>query len=460
LALDSSPAHQQRCAAAKTQHNDRVLVRERRFAAQAALVARIYVGYKLIQIVGRLRSSASPARLKRHHRTSAELIYQLATRLEGLPIKVCQFIGSRADVLPDEYVEVLSRLQDRVPPRSIESLQPLLREELGRPIEDVFAELDAKPIASASLAQVHRARLHDGREVAVKIQYPEIRNLVDIDLRNFTFFVRLLARLEPDFDFRVLIDEVQKYVPLELDFLHEAKNAERMAEHLRGRSDVVVPGVVRELSSRRVLVLEYLRGVRVTDVAGMRALGVEPADVAARLIDVFCEQILVHGFFHADPHPGNILVQAGPRLVLLDFGLAKDFPAGFSESIARLTGAIVLGDRAQIAGAFRAMGFRTRKDSNESLAMLGEAFLGWALRNGRSYADPEMLEHFNAEMPAVMRDNPLIEVPGDILLLGRVMGLLSGIGKQLGSQVDVGAALLPYLARAGTQPAPAYGASS
>src|SRR5206468_4545170 len=137
-------------------------------------------------------------------------------------------LGSRADVLPAEYVEVLSRLQDRVPPRPLARLAPLLRAELGRPLREVFAELDPVPLASASLAQVHRGRLRDGREVAVKIQYPEIADLVAIDLQNFAVLVGLLARLEPDFDFRVVLDEVRKYVPLELDFVHEADNAERM----------------------------------------------------------------------------------------------------------------------------------------------------------------------------------------------------------------------------------------
>lgn len=419
----------------------------RRFTIVAWLVARIYVGYKLIQLTTRLGWPNARACYARHDRRSARAVYRMAIRLEGLPIKVCQFLGSRADVLPADYVTILSALQDRVPPRPLAVITEAIARELGRPWQAAFAELDPAPLASASLAQVHRGRLPDGREVAIKVQYPNIARLVAIDLRNFAFLVRVLARLEPDFDFRIVIDEVEKYVPRELDFENEAANADRMRRALAARRDVVVPAVVHELSTKRLLVMAYEPGVRVTDVEALRQLGLDPRDLAQRLLEVFCDQILVHGFFHADPHPGNILVQRDGRMVLLDFGLAKDLPPGFAAGIARLTMAIMSGDRAAVAGAFRALGFKTRDDSDESLWWLGEAFLGWTIRNKRSYADQELVDLVNAEMPRIMRANPVVELPGDILLVGRVLGLLSGLSKQLGSEVDVAAMLVPYLGR-------------
>jgi predicted unusual protein kinase regulating ubiquinone biosynthesis (AarF/ABC1/UbiB family) len=420
--------------------------RRRRFLAATRMVARIYAGYKGIQLLGKVAGSEWADHLyPRQHRRAAELIYRTATELQGLLIKSCQFLGTRADVLPDEYIEVLSRLHDRVPPRPFATIVQAVQTELGGPLERVFAAFDAVPLAAASLAQVHRARLHDGRDVAVKVQYPDIAERVAIDLANFRFFVNLLAKVERSFDLRLVIREISKYLPLELDFAHEARNADLIRANLGHRGDVVVPAVVHEHSTRKLLVLEYVPGIRITDVAGLAAAGIDKHEVAQRLTEIYCHQILIDGFFHADPHPGNILVQPGPRLVLLDFGLAKDFPAAFRLGVAELAGAILAQDVERIVAAFRALGFRTRSGDGDTLVALGEAFLGRAARAGRAYPDRDMIAQINEELPRALRANPIVEAPSDLLLVVRVMGLLSGIGKQLDSRVDPMAVLLPFV---------------
>jgi predicted unusual protein kinase regulating ubiquinone biosynthesis (AarF/ABC1/UbiB family) len=421
-----------------------------RFLIVARMVAVVYGGYKGLQAAEKIAGLNRVAGLyRRHHRRSAEMAYETAIRLQGLLIKSCQFLGTRADILPRQYIEVLSQLHDRVPPRPASEMIAAIEAQLKRPCRSLFAEFDETPLASASLAQVHRARLHDGRDVAVKVQYPEIARLVDVDLANLRFFINILARIERNFDLRVILREVSKYVRLELDFEHEADNAERIRDNLLQRDDVIVPRVLRELSTRKVLVMEYVDGVKVTDVAGLAAAGIDKQDVARLLSEIFCHQILVDGFFHADPHPGNILVQPGPRLVLLDFGLAKDFPPGFAVGVAQLAGAILAQDKKAIAEAFAGLGFRTKTGNSDSLLVLGEAFLGQAARQGKSYADRELMETFEEELAQALRANPIVEAPSDLLLVVRVMGLLSGIGKQLDSRVDPMSVILPFLGGGG-----------
>src|SRR5687768_3902397 len=203
----------------------------------------VYLRYKRIQRNKKLTPEERDARYSREHQRNAERVYKLATRMEGLLIKTCQFISSRADVAPPEYVAVLSRLQDRVPARPFAEVVKQIEEELGNHPDAIFDDFSRTAIASASLAQVHRARTKAGDDVAVKVQYRGIERVVETDLRNLSILVRILARIERDFDFRILMDEVNRYVPEELDFVLEGHSAERVAKSLKNRPDVRVPRV-------------------------------------------------------------------------------------------------------------------------------------------------------------------------------------------------------------------------
>jgi predicted unusual protein kinase regulating ubiquinone biosynthesis (AarF/ABC1/UbiB family) len=419
-----------------------------RFANIAWLAAYVYVGYKSIQLWTRHVSGRNrDALFRRQDLRAARAMYAAAVRLEGLLIKASQFIATRADILPDEWVSTLSGLHDRVPPRSFKIIRRQIETELKLPLESVFAEFDQNPIASASLAQVHAARLRDGRRCAVKVQYPGIEGIVRADLRNLMFVLKLLAWLERDFDFQVVAREVMKYIPMELDFQHEGENATTIKRNFASCDDVVVPEIYHDFTTRRVLTMELVDGVKITDIAALEQAGIDKRAVAQKLIDRFCDMILRDGFFHADPHPGNILVQAGPKLVFLDFGLAKDFPSNVREGMVRLTFAILTSDREAIIRAFRELGFRTKDGSPETLLALADLFLGQTLRQNKAYADKELVEQFSDEFPKTLRANPIVEVPGDVLLVNRVMGLLSGLGKTLDSQVDLFATLMPYAQR-------------
>lgn len=412
-----------------------------------ATFGRVYLGIKANQFLqARLRPADMSERWARFNRSSAESIYATAVDLRGLILKGCQFLGSRSDVLPREYVEVLSKLQDRVPPKSFAVVRRTVESELGRPLEEVFESFAQRPIASASLAQVHEAKLRGGERVAVKVQYPEVAALVQSDLANLRMLFRAVGAIERNVDLMPLIDELGTYVPRELDFLNEADNAELAARQLASRPDVRVPRIHRELTSGRLLVMEFIDGIKITDVAQLRAVGVDLQRVAQTLVEVYCEQVLVHGFFHADPHPGNLLVEPGSsRLVMLDFGLSKDLPPGFRDAVVRLAMSLLQDDAEALASALFDMGFETRTGERQALSDAARFFLDFAARfRTQSYVDASMFEQLNEELPELVRQNPIVKVPGHIVLLGRVLGLLSGVSRTLGSRVDLLRTLAPY----------------
>ena len=385
------------------------------------------------------------------HKNSALSVVRQAIRQQGLIIKTCQFLGSRADVLMDEYITVLSLVHDQVPPRSWQEMQPIVEGELGGEVEKFFMEFDRNAIAAASLAQVYKAKKHDGTIVAVKVQYPNIESVVKHDLENLRILVNIWAKFETVIDFRPIIDEMERNAPEEVDFIHEGKAAEVLTDLLNDRSDVVIPKIHWDLSTRRVLTMDYIDGIKISNVEAQRAKGIDTPQVAETLIDLFNTMILQKGMFHADPHPGNLFVIPSPdndgtaKIGLVDFGLTKKIPEEFRDQLIVLTSAIMSEQAEAITGTMEEMGFRTRDRTQETYTALGEAFLGDVLRSGKPYADQEMIAEINQQLGKVLRSNPLIDVPGDVILIARVMGLLSGLARILDSETDLLEALIPYL---------------
>ncbi len=420
--------------------------RVHRFWNTGSMLATVFAGYKLISLVEKRRGAEwAEARRKKHHRWSAERFYETAVRNQGLLIKTSQFLSSRSDVVPDEYVEVLSRLQDEVPPEPFDVIKRRIEQELKRPLAEVFAEFGEAPIASASLAQVHRAVLRDGRVVAVKVLYPGIEHVVDIDLKNIKHYVDILNRLDKTLDYRFLADEMAKMIPKELDFINEGRNAEAIAANFEGVEDVVVPRIYWDYSSKRVLVMEYVDGVKITDVEAIRAMGIDTADVAKVLVVAFSEMLLKHGFFHADPHPGNLMVAAGPagkpRLILVDFGQVKEVGPEFRLMFGQMTRALMNSDDSLLGSSFRGLGFRTRDDTEAGYTQLGNAYVGNVVRrmneSGAAFADRDMMRDSYQDMARLVRNNPLVKIPADLLFVGRVMGLLNGLSKTLGARTNL-----------------------
>jgi aarF domain-containing kinase len=422
-----------------------------RFVAVGALAAGVYAGYKTISVREQrfgLEHEAAEAKRHAHHAWSARRFYDIAVTRQGLLIKLGQIIGSRPDLIPDEYIDVLSRLQDDVPPRPFPSIKRRIERSLGRTLEDVFAEFDETPIAAASLAQVHKARLRDGRVVAVKVQYPGIQAIVENDLRNIRFLLRILAQFERNLDFGPIIEEVSQNVPQELDFINEGHNAELIAKNFAGRDDIVVPEIYWEYTTKRVLVMEFMEGIKASDVAGLQRIGVEPQAVAQLVTDAYCEQLYLHGMFHADPHPGNLFIQRGPAgnpiLVMLDFGLCRQYDDKFRLGYARLVNAMLRWDIPAMIEGYKALGITVKNPNDPTVYIeLGRAMMETS-KPGTAYADPDLTAEANVRMAKVIRANPITDIPRELLLIMRVVGLLSGLGKHLDSRVDVTKTILPY----------------
>lgn len=416
------------------------------WAARRLLTAAPAIGGAALAAVPRPsvpRPARGPLDGAARRRRDAAAFRRLALRMGGLAIKVGQALAARADLLAPEHVAVLATLEDRVPPRPFASIRARIERELGRPLPEVYAHLEEAPMAAASLAQVHRGRLHDGREVAVKVLYPGIEEAVRRDLGLLRWLLAPLLVQGAGIHLEEMLDELARTVPAELDLVHEGHNAERVGATLRHRPDIAVPAIVWPATAPGVLTMEFVDGIKVTDRDGLAAAGIDPRAVAELLTDVYCEQILERGVFHADPHPGNLLVLPGPRLALLDFGLVKVLPDGFRRALGRLVQAIALDDEPTTLASLRELGFRTAGAHPGPLLALRDLFLG-SLAPGRGYADPAALAQADRRLREALAATPLLAVPGDLTLVARVMGALSGIGKQLDSRVNVPLALLVH----------------
>jgi ubiquinone biosynthesis protein len=422
-----------------------------RTARTGLLAARVYLSYKVPRLYDRARGSDPKARdFTATNERNARRIYATAIALRGLMIKLAQVIGTRSDVFPPEYIRTLSKCHDAVPPRPIEQIAPVVEQELGGPLDKFFDDFEPRPIAAASLAQVHRARLkRGGATVAVKVQYPDIAEIVRTDIANMTTICALYERLDPQpMELMPLLTELQKHLQFELDFRREVQSAERIAELFRDDPAVTVPRVYHDLSAGRVITMEFLTGIKPTDKDALSRAGLDAPAVVQELMRIYVTMILARGFFQADPHPGNIFVTPHrrrdgkmiPRIVLLDFGLSKELPRGFGYALFNLMFAIMTANDASAIKAFRELGFETKNGDPQTLLVIAHALNRRA--PGQQFQG-EFTQEITEELFKTIRENPVVRVPSDFVLVGRAFELLSGIAHTLGARANVLNAMAP-----------------
>lgn len=396
---------------------------------------------------------------------AAQRFRVLAVSLGGLMIKVGQFLSSRLDVLPPEITSELEGLQDEVPPVAFPAIRALAEAELGRPLERAFAWVDETPVAAASLGQAHRARLtpEDAADagfadVVVKVQRPGIDAIVDVDLAALRRVAAWLSRVRvvrEHVDLPALVEEFAATSRDEIDYLLEARNAARFAENFADDDRVTVPEVAWERTTRRVLVLADVTAIKITDVDGLRAAGIDPSAVATEFANVMFDQLFVDGYFHADPHPGNIFVTPAPassaagrawRLTFVDFGMMGEVPDSLRTGLQRLIIAVAARDSRKMVTSIRDVGaLLPSADTGELERALTALF---ARFGGMGFAelqkvDPREFQDFATEFGHVVRSLPF-QLPENFLLIVRAISLTSGVCSALDPAFNVWDAVEPY----------------
>ena len=391
------------------------------------------------------------------HTRNARRVERTICQLQGLFIKVGQLLSIMANFLPAQFRSGLEGLQDQVPPRPYSEIEDRIQRELGKPVDALFDRFARTPIASASLGQVHEAWLKDGTHVAVKVQHRDIDEIVRLDLITIRRIMAIVTLFVPVQGIDAYYHQIRSMISEELDFLREARNIARISANFTKQPNVQFPLPQDALCTRRVMVTTFVEGVKVGDVAAMDARGIDRRELAKRIVQVFCQQIFVDGVYHADPHPGNMLVGPDGELILLDFGAVAELSPQMREGIPEFLEGVIRRDTDSIIKALRKMGFLARTDSLDVSEKVIEFF-------HQRFQEEVKLDTFNLKDikldPQKGLENLIdlrkmniglkelsgaFTVPRDFVLLERTILLLAGVCTQLDPEMLPMEVIRPYL---------------
>ncbi|KAK7350834.1 hypothetical protein VNO77_09825 [Canavalia gladiata] len=394
-------------------------------------------------------------------------------RLGPTFIKIGQQFSTRVDILPQEYVDQLSELQDQVPPFPSETAIAIVEEELGAPLGDIFDQFDYEPIAAASLGQVHRARLK-GQEVVVKVQRPGLKDLFDIDLKNLRVIAEYLQKIDPKSDgakrdWVAIYDECASVLYQEIDYTKEAANAELFASNFKNMDYVKVPTIYWDYTTPQILTMEYVPGIKINKIQALDQLGVDRKRLGRYAVESYLEQILSHGFFHADPHPGNIAVDDvnGGRLIFYDFGMMGSISPNIREglleafygvyeknpdkvlqSMIQMGVLVPTGDMTAVRrtaqfflNSFEERLAAQRKEREEATAELG--FKKPLSKEEKIRKKKQRLAAIGEDLLSIAADQPF-RFPATFTFVVRAFSVLDGIGKGLDPRFDITEIAKPY----------------
>src|SRR6266516_4014695 len=377
---------------------------------------------------------------------------QTAIQLGVLMIKLGQFLSSRADLLPEQALAVLASLQDEVPAEPFSHVVSVIETELGQPVEQIFSVVERKATAAASLGQVHKAKLAStGEEVAVKVQRPNIEQLVRMDLNSLKFVIRVITRFVDTgnlIDLKGVYREFERTVYEEIDYIAEAANCKRFQEMFKDDPTIYIPRVYDEYTSRRVLVLEWINGIKINEYAALEAAGIDRLEVANRTVQAYFYQFFEEGFFHADPHPGNIFVKRGapdigPIIEFVDFGMVGSLTQSMMEAMKDLFLSFVTRDSETMVQALSQLGF-IGKGANISalergLSLLLEQYYGMTLGEVREMDIPKVVD----DIEELLYGQPF-QIPAQFTFIGRAISTLVGVSTGLAPDFNFIDVAAPY----------------
>ena len=403
-------------------------------------------------------------RLIERHRVNARRVERAILELDGLFIKVGQLISILANFLPEEFRRELEGLQDAIPARPVEEIVERIEREFGRGPDALFASWNPEPMASASLAQVHEARLHDGRRVAVKVQHADIDEIAQLDLtaiRRILAIAQFFTRLRGLESYH---SEISAMIREELDFRKEAEHIATIGSRFVNDPMVGFPVVVPELSTEKVLTTELVEATKVTDLLELERHGIDRPALAQRILTAYCQMIFVDGVYHADPHPGNILVRDDSSIVFVDFGAVGELSRDMKEGIPQFLEGVIKRDASRITSALRRMGFVARVDdggravaeedvAERVITYVQRRFLEQVSLESFSLKDVQVDVRAKAAMLADLRKldvsfrelTQTFQVPKDWVLLERTVLLLLGLCTTLDPAMAPMRTIQPYL---------------